>query len=501
MTRKNRKTTKYNFQADEFIKIWFSKNPDIFLPMVNQIRFINFILDHPGSSFHFIYKDSILSREAKSELLDFCEKFGVTAINFDDVKTTSSIDKQLKQQVNIEIENAINNKGGDLGSASDMARIMPNIIKLGFYLDFDTKAKFDQKSYSAKGPILAEVKASEHEDGRVTVATNNQFVAVAKQKNGKIHKDAEKALEDISKDMLSKYSRFEKAKTKEAQETVTDKALNILSNILDPILNIYSGFKKVKIKNIDAETLDILSNIFSINLSYTSKDIKEGKATTDNMLVKYILGKYFESDYSLTPSICSLREFIKKSDNLIYKAKEFMSSELASFGHNYKEAFNYLNESYDLTDHVIYSISVVSITGPQVFTNYMIENGQENFILDKHLSKAISSQFDKVEIEPGVEIDRDGDTSWSTVESLLTENRTKIFELEELTALNTKINIDTDTTSPLHNILEEYLILGCKEIKGGFSGLCQNFNDQNITESNSTIELEMSGNVENTIDL
>ena len=138
MTRKNRKTTKYNFQADEFIKIWFSKNPDIFLPMVNQIRFINFILDHPGSSFHFIYKDSILSREAKSELLDFCEKFGVTEINFDDVKTTSSIDKQLKQQVNIEIENAINNKGGDLGAASDMARIMPNIIKLGFYLDFDS---------------------------------------------------------------------------------------------------------------------------------------------------------------------------------------------------------------------------------------------------------------------------------------------------------------------------------------------------------------------------
>ncbi len=236
-----------------------------------------------------------------------------------------------------------------------------------------------------------------------------------------------------------------------------------------------------------------MSDIFSINLSYTAESFKLQKANTDNMLIKYILGKYFESSYSNNPSICSIRHFIKNSDNLITKAKEFMASELASFGHDYKAVYKYLNESYDLTDHVIYSSFVVKMSGPLAFTEYMIAKGQHNFIFDKHLSKAISAQYDKIEIEPGITIDRDGDTSWFKGQEYnklsLTEGRTKIFELEELKALNTKSNEALDN-DPLHHILQEYFILGCKEIEGGFTGLCENFETLNITE----IEVEVSGN-------
>lgn len=499
--KKTSKRIAYKFKANEFIKIWFSKDPDVFLPMVNQIRFINFILDHPGSAFHFIYKDSILSDKARKELLDFCKKFEVTPVNFDDIETVSIVDKQLKHLTNFEIDHAVNNKGGDLGAASDMARLMPNIIKLGFYLDFDTKAKFDQEVYIAKTPLLADVRSIELEDGSLNVRTNNQFIAVAKQKDGTLHKNADEALNDISKDLLNKYNSFGKIKIQDAEKTILHTILDTLSNTFEPILSIYRGFEKINIKYMDKTTLEILSSIFSIDLSYTSESFKTGTATTDNMLIKYILGKYFESIDSETPSIYGLRDFIKKCDNLIYKAKEFMCSEFASFGYNFKEVCHEINYNYDLTDHVIYSSFVIRVTGPQIFTNYMIANDQRNFLLDQNLTKAISSQDDKIEIEPGRTIDRDGDVSWFKEEgfnkSFLTKDRSKIFELEELSALNIRIN-KMSYTDPLFNILEEYLLLGCKEIAGGFNGLCKKFEDTTVIDLTTVIQI--NGDVANNID-
>lgn len=96
MARVSSKKTNYNFKTNEFIKIWFSKNQESFLPLVNQIRFVNFILEHPGSKFHFIYKGSVLSDKAKEELTSFCTKFNVEAVDFDSVPTNSKIDMALK---------------------------------------------------------------------------------------------------------------------------------------------------------------------------------------------------------------------------------------------------------------------------------------------------------------------------------------------------------------------------------------------------------------------
>ncbi len=442
MARASGKKTNYNFKTNEFVKIWFSKNQDSFLPMVNQVRFINFILDHPESKFHFIYKASVLSDKAKEELTSFCTKFNVEAVDFDSVSTNSEIDSALKQQVNIEIENALNSRGGNLGAASDMARLIPSVIGLGCYLDFDTKAKFTQNSYIAKTPFIADFKA-ESVDGGIYVKTNNQFVAVAKKDNGKIHKSAIRALEELSKSILENYNDFQKIKAKPLNEPAWNK----------------------------------LSKIFVEKLSYTKQNILDVEINTDVMLLKYILTQYYESEYGEAPSIYSLRHFVEdriKNTDLIYDIKQFIKSEYVSVGFS-AEQIEIDLEFYDLTTQVIYNPLVMKITGPEILRNYMMSKNQADFLLDDQFGKSFSNQYDKITIAPGKSIDRDGDVSWfkeqDPNEPFLSADRSKIFEIEELSALKKWLN-QKEANNPLFGSVQEYLILGCKGIGGGSISAC-----------------------------
>lgn len=451
-----KKKNEYQFNSNEFIKIWFSKNQDVFLPMVNQVRFINFILDHPGSKVHFIYKSSLLSDFAKNELTSFCKKFNVIAVDFDSVKTITKIDQQLKQLVNVEIDHAIKDQGGDLGAASDMARLIPNIIKLGFYLDFDTKAKFEQKSYTAKTAFIADIRGELLPNGGIYVTTNNQFVAIAKLNDGTMHKNAALVLEELSKRIIDKYS----------------------------------GFQKVNPKSVNDQTWSKLSKIFSIDLLYDENKLKTQQASTDNIKMKYLLLKYFESSYCQDPSIFSLRHFVRdaiKNTDVISDTKQFIYDESVRYGFNPKIMKASLT-SFDLTTQNVYEPLVMAITGPEVLREYMTSKGQQNFILDQNLSNSISTQDEKVEITPDKTIDRDGDISWfvdiNPNQLFLTEDRSKIFEIEELEALRSKID-KIEYADPLADVLQEYFILGCKEINYGYTGICKRSESADVLANNN----------------
>lgn len=323
-----------------------------------------------------------------------------------------------------------------------MARLIPSIIGLGCYLDFDTKAKFTENTYIAKTPFIADVKG-EYNDGGMYVKTNNQFVAVAKQDNGKIHDSAMQVLEIFSKNILKNYNDFQKIKAKPLNESAWNK----------------------------------LSKIFLEKLSYTKQNILDIEINTDVMLRKYILTQYYESEYSKSPSIYSLRHFVEdriKNTDLIYDIKQFIKSEYVSVGFS-AEQMEIDLESYDLTTQVIYNPLVMKITGPEILRKYMMSKNQADFLLDDQFGKSLSNQYDKITIAPGKSIDRDGDVSWfkeqNPNEPFLSADRSKIFEIEELSLLKKWLN-EKETNDPLFSSVQEYLTLGCEEIGGGSTSAC-----------------------------
>ncbi|WP_158307868.1 glycosyltransferase family 88 protein [Legionella drancourtii] len=55
------------------VKIWFSNNPDVFLPEKNQQRLRKLRESHPEHPIIFVVACKLLSENANQELIQFCE--------------------------------------------------------------------------------------------------------------------------------------------------------------------------------------------------------------------------------------------------------------------------------------------------------------------------------------------------------------------------------------------------------------------------------------------
>ena len=139
--------TQFLFNISNQYKIWFSANRDLFLPMTNQLRLIRMRKNNPNVTIHFVYSERYLSPSALANLNTFCLRYNIVPVELDTIfdGITSNTDKQLASLVYKELELYHSNQGGNLGAASDYARLIQKLIEhCGIYSDFDVHSSLEK---------------------------------------------------------------------------------------------------------------------------------------------------------------------------------------------------------------------------------------------------------------------------------------------------------------------------------------------------------------------
>lgn len=138
-------------------KIWFSGDPNTFLGIENELRFIRAREKNPDAQFNFVFSAKCLSEEALRKLHSFCGRHHIIPVDFDSELSPQlehELDKKLYEMAHLEIDKKRLNQGGNMAAASDCARlIVPLIEKSGIYSDFDVEINFSEQ------PQFVEVKA------------------------------------------------------------------------------------------------------------------------------------------------------------------------------------------------------------------------------------------------------------------------------------------------------------------------------------------------------
>lgn len=133
----------YQFNTQNHLRIWFSGRKDLFLNQRNQLRMIRFRYLNPRAKMTLVYSSLMLTVEAEKNLKKFCEKHRFTPLDFDTellslLKNSDNEDKEIYALAKSELDAFIAKKGGNLGAASDLTRLIALLLNKGTYSDFDT---------------------------------------------------------------------------------------------------------------------------------------------------------------------------------------------------------------------------------------------------------------------------------------------------------------------------------------------------------------------------
>ena len=120
----------YLFNLTKYYKIWFSKYPDMYMGVENELRFIRMRINNPTAILSFIYSATCLNQQTIDALNKFCEKYNINAIQFEDLQSqmVEPEDKALYSIATEEIARALDGTDGTMAGASDCARILTPLI-------------------------------------------------------------------------------------------------------------------------------------------------------------------------------------------------------------------------------------------------------------------------------------------------------------------------------------------------------------------------------------
>lgn len=128
----------YNYNPHRHVKIWLTKNQDIFLNLENQLRLIEMRRKNPSDEIHLIYDQSILSATALNNLKSFCSKHKIIPHDVqDDIIPYCYSEEELLLITIYQEEIRHLSAGGNLAVCSDLLRWLQPIYILGTYSDFD----------------------------------------------------------------------------------------------------------------------------------------------------------------------------------------------------------------------------------------------------------------------------------------------------------------------------------------------------------------------------
>jgi hypothetical protein len=205
----------YNFKIDEFYKIWFSDNPDVFLGIENELRFIRMRENNKTHQLAFIYSPRCLNSNALEKLKKFCAKFTIQPVNFDtDVQDmlTEPLDIAMYDIAQLEIQNTLDNAYGNLAAASDCARLLVPVIKqFGIYTDFDvehTLSRLGAHVVRVRAPVLLNSQIS-YDHHEASIFANSDFLAFSFDSDNPATLSAEAltAIRNLQEAIIEKYSK------------------------------------------------------------------------------------------------------------------------------------------------------------------------------------------------------------------------------------------------------------------------------------------------------
>lgn len=198
----------YTLYTRDLYKVWFSSNPDVFMNLENQLRIAKARNENKKANISLIYSSELLSEKSIFELKDFCKILNITPVDFDiDVKALleTKNDKEIFGAIKEELFDWVWLRGGNVGVASDMIRLMRCVIEnYGIYSDLDLKVKFDTlpNEHQVKRPFIFPIDILD--DGK-NFAKSNDIVCFATRNNsGKrvLDSDALKKLELMQESLI-----------------------------------------------------------------------------------------------------------------------------------------------------------------------------------------------------------------------------------------------------------------------------------------------------------
>ncbi|MBS0290003.1 MAG: hypothetical protein JSS07_08240 [Proteobacteria bacterium] len=203
-----------SFELDtrKLYRIWYTKNPEVYLNGENKIRLIGLKHLNLEAKITLIYSSLVFSPTSLSEFNEFCARLKIDTLDFDTqlpALLKNDLDKEIYQLARSEIKNALNNKGGNLGASSDCTRtLVPIIENFGIYSDFEPILNFSSLPPRI-GLQSAFILPIEKEP---TFSFNIDFFAVAQDSGtNKIAQEALMAIRLLQIQILEKYKNPFKA--------------------------------------------------------------------------------------------------------------------------------------------------------------------------------------------------------------------------------------------------------------------------------------------------
>lgn len=238
----------YCFDITRYYRIWFSKNPEVFLGVENELRFIRMREKNPTATITFIYSSKCLNQTALINLEKFCKRHQITPVDFDTELSaclTDEKDKQLYECARQEIQQTIQKKNGNLAAAADCVRLLISVIeKYGIYSDFDVEMSLSSLNVSTlqiRAPVL--LNADMIQTKTVFINPNSDFLAFSfdLQNPEKLSNEALLAVRALQQKIIKNYTDPFKP------ETILTRNLKSTDLVKFPTLpNVFDAFTKTK---------------------------------------------------------------------------------------------------------------------------------------------------------------------------------------------------------------------------------------------------------------
>lgn len=192
--------------------IWFSDNPDEFMPSLNKFRLIQNRIRNPNAKFYLVYSSQCLSPQAHQALEEFSKQIDITLIDFDThlfQAQKTPVDNDIYHIASSEIFHTRKNSGGSLASASDCVRLLEPLLEIcANYIDLDIDFDLSNmpKLLPVKAPIIFPSRTIQIEQIKVPSITNSFMgVSVIADDISQIHPKAKEKLNSVKAKIVENY--------------------------------------------------------------------------------------------------------------------------------------------------------------------------------------------------------------------------------------------------------------------------------------------------------
>lgn len=196
----------YKFNPHRHVKIWLSKEADLFMPIENRMNLVEMHQKNPSDEIYLVYDHRLLSKKEEINLQKFCACNKIKPINVvSDIEPNCKTIQEKELLDCYQKEIAAIGKGGNLAAASDILRWIGAVYNLGTYTDFDIKVDTHllPNNINVDFPILLNI-GSVSIRGANILSLNNDVIAV-------VNSDAALSnIQSIQNGILNSYQNHEK---------------------------------------------------------------------------------------------------------------------------------------------------------------------------------------------------------------------------------------------------------------------------------------------------